>query len=214
MWSYQHVDVDLAQKFAIPIEDLDTPVTPISHIDVACIIGGYTVRGIELARTSPRLTPGLDPVSVFVDLGDPRINVTVTDIDIACCVPGHVGDLVKLPIDRRKRWLWMFEWTSAFVGSFLPASEDHQHPAFRAELDDHVGTLVGDPDVIFLVHLYSVRKAPCVKMMTDLANELSVRVKLKQLSRCRAIGGPVALPREKTKTCPFELTATPATSPE
>ena len=54
-----HVDVDLAQKFAISIEDLDATVAAISDIQVACIIGGNTVRRIELARTSPRLTPDL-----------------------------------------------------------------------------------------------------------------------------------------------------------
>ena len=80
-----HIDVDLAQKFAISIEHLDAPVAAISHIHVARVIGGNTVRRIELAWTRSRLTPGLDPVSVFVDLGDPKIDVTVANN--RCCLP-------------------------------------------------------------------------------------------------------------------------------
>ena len=54
-----HVDVDLAQKSAVSIKNLDASVAAIGHIHIARVIGGDTVRCIELPRTSPRLTPRL-----------------------------------------------------------------------------------------------------------------------------------------------------------
>src|SRR5215469_15636307 len=121
----RHIDVDLAEKLAIAVEDLDTPVAAVGHIDVACVIDGDAVRSIELPGTIPWLTPRLDPVSFLIDLGNPGIDVAVADVRIACRVPGHIGDLAELPVDRWKGRLRMFQRTSTLVGSFLPAPENH-----------------------------------------------------------------------------------------
>jgi len=107
----------------------------------------------------------------------------------------------------------MLERTSTLVGAHLFAAEDHQYPAFRIELDDHVRPLVGDPYVVSLVDLDNVSKAPCVQMVPDFTDVLSVSIKLEQLSRSRAIGGASCAATRETKTCPLELTATPAASP-
>ena len=82
----------------------------------------------------------------------------------------------------------MSQRAGALVGSFLLASEDHQDATLRAELDDHVGALVGHPDVVFLVDLDGVRKAPGIEVMPDLANVLSVGIEFEQLRGGRAIG--------------------------
>ena len=83
----RHVDMDLAQKFAISIENLNAPIAAVGHIHVAGIIGGDTVRRTELARAGSWFSPGLDPVSVFIDFGYPGIDVAVADIRIACSRP-------------------------------------------------------------------------------------------------------------------------------
>src|SRR5579859_595429 len=67
----RYVDVDLAQKLALSIENLNAPIAAVSHIHIARIIRSDTVRCNELAWTSSRFAPGLDPVSIFIDLGNP-----------------------------------------------------------------------------------------------------------------------------------------------
>jgi len=183
----RHIDVDLALIPSISIENLNATVAAVGHIHIARIIRSDTVRRIELAWTSSRFAPGLDPVSVFIDLGYPGIDVTVTDISIACCVPGYIGDLAKLPVDRLHRRLGVLDRTSALVGGFLLAAQDHQYPAFRTELNDHVRSLVSDPNVVFLVNLDGMGIAPCIQMVADLTDVLSIGVKLEQLGRRRSV---------------------------
>src|ERR1700731_2975926 len=72
----RNADVDLMQKLAISIENLNAPVAAIGHIHVARIIRGDTVWRIELARAGSRFPPGLDPVSDVIDLGYVGIDVT------------------------------------------------------------------------------------------------------------------------------------------
>ena len=75
----------------------------------------------------------------------------------------------------------MLERPGTFVRSFQLAAEYHCDPAFGIELDDHVGSLVGHPDVVFLVDLHGMRIRPGVEIVADFAQELAVRVELQQL---------------------------------
>ena len=93
-----------------------------------------------------------------------------------------------------------------------------EHPldaALRVELDDHVRALVDDPDVVLLVDADRVGVRP--------GRSCSCRSRGRtcrwRRTRAAAPPGPCrrrrsTLPRENTKTCFFELTATPAISPK
>jgi hypothetical protein len=69
----RNIDVDLALKLTISIENMNAPVAAVSNIHVARIIRGSSMRCVELARTSSRFSLGLDPVFVFIELGNPGI---------------------------------------------------------------------------------------------------------------------------------------------
>ena len=54
-----HIDLDLAQKFPIAVENLDSAVAAIADVDISLRIGGDGVRRVELARLVAALAPGL-----------------------------------------------------------------------------------------------------------------------------------------------------------
>src|SRR5690242_16978375 len=87
----------------------------------------------------------------------------------------------------------MFQWLCAFVRSFLLTAKDHGHAPLGIELDDHVGALVGDPDVVVLVDLHRVRKRPRIEVMPDLTYELSLRTKLQKLRGACSVRGTSCL---------------------
>ena len=162
------------------------------------------------------LAPRLDPVAVLVELRDARIDVAVADVDVAGGVPGHVG---------RPGGSWPSIGGSGGFGCFSGSVSSSDASCLRPntivtrpcgiELDDHVRALVGDPDVVVLVDAHGVRERPGVEVLADLAHELAVCVELEQLRGGRAIGRAGACCRAmNTKTWPFELTATPETSPK
>ena len=99
----------------------------------------------------------------------------------------------------------MLQRTGAFVGSLLLAPEDHHDPAFGAELDDHIRTLVRDPDVVFLVDLDGVCIAPRIKVVTNFANVISFCIELKQLRRSGAIGRPRCAAARKDEDVPLRI---------
>ena len=107
----------------------------------------------------------------------------------------------------------MLERFGAFVRCFLLAAEHHDHAALGVELDDHVRTFVRNPDVVFGIDFDRMAEGPRVEVVADLADELAVGTEFEQLRCGGPVGGPVVLPRDKAKTCPLELTATPAISP-
>jgi hypothetical protein len=108
----------------------------------------------------------------------------------------------------------MLERTSALVGNLLPASEDHQHSAFRTELDDHIRTFIRDPDVVLLIDFYGMSKAPCVQTMADLPNVFSIGVELEQL-RCRcSIGGSGRAATREDENVPFGVDRHASASPK
>ena len=66
-----NIDADLAKELAFRIKDLDTPIASIRNIDVVLCIGSNAMGSIQLPGLIAGFPPGLDPVAVFVDFGDP-----------------------------------------------------------------------------------------------------------------------------------------------
>jgi hypothetical protein len=73
----RHVDGDLAQKLSLSIEHLDSAVTAIRNVDISLSVERNAMRSIELPGFASRFTPGFEPFAIFVDFGDPRIDVAV-----------------------------------------------------------------------------------------------------------------------------------------
>ena len=66
----RHVDGDLAEEFAVAVEDLDAAVAAVGDVDVSLGVGGDAVRRVELAGLVAGFAEGLEPFAVLVDLGD------------------------------------------------------------------------------------------------------------------------------------------------
>src|ERR1700754_4865194 len=141
------------------------------------------MRHAELAGLVSRLTPGLQPIAIFVRLGNTRIDVTVADISIPVPIPRHVGHLAKHAVNRRQRRLGMLEGAGVLVGGLLLTAEYHKHAPLWIELNDHVRSLVRYPDVVLGVDLNGVAVRPGIEVVTDFTNVLAVRAELEQL-RC------------------------------
>jgi hypothetical protein len=67
------------------------------------------------------------------------------------------------------------------VRRFAPAAEHPHDAALRVHLQDHVRTLVDDPDVVLLVDAHRVRERPRKVVLADFAHELALRIELEQL---------------------------------
>ena len=78
--------------------------------------------------------------------------------------------------------------SGAFVGCLLLAPEYHRDVSFRVELDHHVGSFVGDPDVVLPIDFHAVRVGPGVEPVADLAQELAIRRELEKLRGAGGIG--------------------------
>ena len=94
----RHVDGDLAQKLSLSIEHLDSAVTAIRHVDISLSVERNAMRSIELPGFASRLTPGFEPFTIFVDFGDPRIDVSVADVSVVEFVPRYVCHLSEHPV--------------------------------------------------------------------------------------------------------------------
>ena len=79
----RHVDRDLAEEFAVAVEDLDAAVAAVGHVDVSLRVGGDAVRRVELAGLVAGFAKGHEPFAVLVDLGDARVDVAVADVGVA-----------------------------------------------------------------------------------------------------------------------------------
>ena len=94
------VEPDELLEAAIRIENLNASIAAVGHVDVALAIDLHVVWISKLAWAGPVRSPGLDPVSVLVHLGDARIDVAVANIDVVFCVLRHIGRPVIQPINR------------------------------------------------------------------------------------------------------------------
>jgi hypothetical protein len=114
------VDRDLAQEFSVGVEDLNAAIAAVGDVDVVVRVDADVVGRVELAGLVAGLTPGFEPDTVFVGLGDAGIDVAVADVGVTGGIPRHVGDLAEKAVDGRERGLGMLERLGAFVGG-LPA---------------------------------------------------------------------------------------------
>src|SRR5579859_3019690 len=80
----RHIDADLTEKLAVSVEYLNAPIPAVSDIHIVCIVCGNAVRRVELTGAGSWFSPGFDPVSAFIDLGNARIDIAVTDIRVPC----------------------------------------------------------------------------------------------------------------------------------
>ena len=94
----RHVDGDLAQKLSLSIEHLDSAVTTIRNLDISLSVERNAMRSIELPGFASRFTPGFEPFTIFVDFGDPRIDVAVADVSVVGFVPRYVCHLSEHPV--------------------------------------------------------------------------------------------------------------------
>src|SRR4051812_7157908 len=99
----RRVEQDDAKVAAVAIEDLNAVVAAIGDVDVVLPIDGNVVRRVELPRLAAPRAPRLDPVAVFIELGDARIRVAVADVDVVVAVPRNVGGTTEVAVDRRRR---------------------------------------------------------------------------------------------------------------
>ena len=97
------VDGDLAEKFSVGLEDLDAAIAAVGDVDIILRVDGDAVRGVEPAGLVAGFAKRFEPVAIFVGFGDAGIDVAVADVGVAGCIPRHIGDLAKQPVDGRKR---------------------------------------------------------------------------------------------------------------
>src|SRR3982074_1388680 len=177
----RHVDGDLAQTLSLSIEHLDSAVTAIRNVDISLSVDRNAMRSIELPGFASRFTPGFEPFTIFVDLGDPRIDVAVADVSVVGFVPRYICYLSEHPVLGRSWGGSVLQWPGAVIRSLLLAAEHHNYASLRIEFNDHVRTLVGNPDVVLAIDLDRVRVRPRVEVVADLAHELAVSAKLEKL---------------------------------
>ena len=150
------VEPDELLEAAIRIENLNASIAAVGHVDVPLAIDLHVVWISKLAWAGPVRSPGLDPVSVLVHLGDARIDVAVANIDVVFCVPRHIGRPVIQPINRALFRRSGSPELEALV-SFRPAAQIHQDVAGRAEFHDRVRAFIDNPQVVVPVEPHGVR---------------------------------------------------------
>ncbi len=172
------VVVDGAQH-EIAVEHLDAAVLPIGDVDVALGVGRDRVRDVELIRLGAAGPHRLDEAPVLVVLRDARVDVAVGHVDVALRIPRDVGGTVEaVRLGRRRLRLHRRRLDARH--RLGPAAHGHHHPAFRAELDDHVRAFVHRPDVVLRVHAHGVRHLEAVEALADLADEGALLIELEQ----------------------------------
>src|SRR2546428_7945963 len=75
---------------ALRVENLDTAVAAVGDVDYVVIVHHKTVGGVEVARLATTLTPGVNEVAIFIELGNPRIAVSVGDEHAAILAPADI----------------------------------------------------------------------------------------------------------------------------
>src|SRR5216684_1082823 len=118
----RHIDRKHALEIAIGIKDLDAMVRAITNINIVVEVDGDRVWQVELTGAGTLRSPRLHPVAVLVDFGDTRVDVTVSDVDVALRVPGDIGRLTEKAIHGRKRRIRMSQWLGT-ICRFLAAAK-------------------------------------------------------------------------------------------
>ncbi len=135
----------------------------------------------------PRVADGLDEAAVLVVLHDARVEVAVGDEDVALLIEGDVGLPAEAVLLIAAVEAARARHSREHRHRILAPPDRHQHLAFGAELDEHVGALVDGPDVVLGVDANRVREREPVVVAADLADELAGRRVLEQARLVRAV---------------------------
>src|ERR1700682_2282330 len=148
----------LLQEVPFGIENLNTLVLTVSDVDQALGIADDCVRGVEFARSSPALTPSLEPVAILIVLDHARVSVTITDVKIAMGPESDVRRAVELPFRQGRT----FFAGGGRLNGFSLSAKQHDHASFRIELDDHVRTFIHAPDVVLSIDAHGVSEREAI----------------------------------------------------
>jgi hypothetical protein len=64
----------MSKELSFSVEYLDAAIAAVGHVDVVFGIDSNAVRGAELPRLVSRFSPRFDPIAVFVNFCNARIN--------------------------------------------------------------------------------------------------------------------------------------------
>ena len=147
----------LVEKLAVRVEDLDAIVLAIPDVDPSLCVDRNSVRQVELARAVAFLAPCGEEGTVFRELRDSGIAVTVGNVEVAVGREGDIGGTVERVV--------------AFT-ALSPAAHDHQYTSPGTELEDNMEAAVGDPEIAFGINLQTVRGLE--QTLTHRANEAAL----------------------------------------
>src|ERR1051325_6872554 len=170
----------LCNELAFLIEDLNTAVTAIGNKKPALRIQHQSVRRVELARCRALLAPGLEELSILVELHDAGVGVaamTIGDEDAA--------------VRRHKYVRGSIERLRTIAGDTCGA-ECHQHASGRTELEDLLSfpilvLTIGHPDVVIGVDVETVWIDEHAG--AEAGDEAARRIELEQRRHIRAVAG-------------------------
>src|SRR5579863_3767607 len=118
--------------------------------------------------------------------------MAVRDKDVFRRIPGHVGRLIEIIAQDTRSHTPAIEWNRATRLRSTKAfgmrdrnrlrfpAESHDYPALGIELDDHIGSLIHDPDIVMWIDLHGVRVNEAIQTLADLARESSVGVEFEE----------------------------------
>src|SRR5690242_20244408 len=112
---YGYIQLDFSQELPIGIKYLNSVITAVRNVNVSLCIRSNAVGCIELSGLIARFAPGFDPVAVFIELRHARIDVTVADEDVPLRIPGDVGRLPELAVNRRQWRVGVLPGFGAFI---------------------------------------------------------------------------------------------------
>jgi len=67
----------LPKELSFTVEDLDAAIAAVGHVDVVFGVDSNAVRSAELSRLVSGFSPRLNPLAVFVNFRDARINIAM-----------------------------------------------------------------------------------------------------------------------------------------
>lgn len=142
---------EFAEVGAILVEDLDALIFAVGDPEFAFGAGDDAVGDFELAGGSAFAAPGLDEVTVLIELEDAGVahgtwGVALCEEEVAVAAEGDFVGLIE----------------EAGSGGFIPSAgfafgaEGHEDFAGGVEFDEDVGAAVGDPDVAVGIDAHGV----------------------------------------------------------
>jgi len=87
------------------IQQDEPAISSVGHVHVVFGVHCNAMGSAELSRLISGFSPRLDPVPILVNLRDPRVDIAIANVCVACLVPRHVCHLPEHSIYRRQRWV-------------------------------------------------------------------------------------------------------------